>query len=387
MKILHVLQYHFDDLLGGIQRYVKDLSFLQARSGHDVEIFCSGKKGLSKQGNPRVQKFFGINILRTPICFGMIKEFMSCRYDVVHIHAQFPIIGELIAILCKIKKIPVVTTYHNEPDLSNKGFPKNFLRVFWERFLVGTLLGYSDKIIVTTREFFNSSRFLKRFDKKVSVVPCGVFMRETKHLPRSRTVLYVGRIKPEKGLHTLVEAIFLLRNYRKSDVNLLIVGEATRDDEREHLVGLKALVHDLKLDASIEFLGKVSDEELEKIYKKSSVLVLPSLTRLEAFGIVQLEAMAFAVPVIVSDIPGPRSVLKHVSLTFSPGDAKALATAIEKIVSDQLLVEKMTKKGKELLATKYSWHIVYEQINQIYQQAIRDCLYSHIDSEDKGDQI
>ncbi|MEM2102116.1 MAG: glycosyltransferase, partial [Candidatus Bathyarchaeia archaeon] len=171
MKILHIVQYCFDDFPGGIQRYVKDLSSMQVSDGCSVEIFCSGKKNKSKQEKPLVHKFSSFSIFRTPICIGMIKKFLSCKCEIVHIHAQFPLTGELIAFLCRLKKIPVVTTYHNEPYLSNRGVIGNVLRIFWERFLVMILLHCSDKIIVTTKEFFSSSRVLKKDEKKENIYP------------------------------------------------------------------------------------------------------------------------------------------------------------------------------------------------------------------------
>jgi len=367
-----VVQYSFEDLAGGIQRYVKDLSNLQIKEGHQVEVFAAGKKNPSLHSNLHVKKFGGFEVFRTPICPGMLIKFLFHKYDLVHIHAQFPVIAELISLLCQIKKVPLVTTYHNEPDLCDQSFFKKFLGFIWEKVLASILLRCSDAIIVTTDEFLRSSLILRNFNEKVCVIPCGIVLEKSWKNSRKTnipSVLYVGRIKPEKGLHILIQAMVPLRQ-ALSDAILLIVGEATRNEEQVYLYRLHSLINKLGLKNSVKFMGRVTDKELKKIYKKSSVLVLPSITRLEAFGIVQLEAMAHGLPVVVSDIPGPRSVLKDAALIVPPKSPEALYRALLRILADERFAQTIIVKGK-LVVTEYQWSSIYKKIMHVYEDVMR----------------
>src|SRR3989441_9765648 len=105
-------------------------------------------------------------------------------------------------------------------------------------------------------------------------------------------VLLVGRIVPHKGIEHFIEAA---RDV--PDAQFLIAGEGPL------LGAMKRLVATLGVAARVRFLGRVSEENLPKVYAACDVFVLPSVSRLEAFGIVALEAMATAKPLIIADIP------------------------------------------------------------------------------------
>jgi N-acetyllactosaminide 3-alpha-galactosyltransferase len=106
-----------------------------------------------------------------------------------------------------------------------------------------------------------------------------------------------------------------------------------------------------------------------ELYKSSAVLVLPSFTRLEAFGVVLLEAMACETPVIASRIPGVLDVIDEGGFLVKPCSPQSLATAIQKIFENPRDARRMGKKGRQLVEQKYDWEIVAKQVLGVYANA------------------
>ena len=117
-------------------------------------------------------------------------------------------------------------------------------------------------------------------------------------LPDKRTILYVGRIEPLKGLDILLKAVALLND--TANTHLLIVGGSLGEDaELQRLITLAA---DLDISDIVAFIGSVKQEQLPAYYNAADVFVLPSWY--ESFGLVALEAMSCATPVVVSRVGG-----------------------------------------------------------------------------------
>lgn len=366
LKILHVVQYDFETLTGGIQKYVKELAEIQSKDGNEVIIFsCSNCNTITYLNNITIQRFRYFEMFRTPISLTMILKFIKTKVDIVHIHAQFPIVGELIALLAKLKGIPVITTYHNEVDLTKIALFSRIAYIIWSKTLLKILLSISNYIIVTTNEFASTSSILSKVDKdKIHFIPCGIFITKTEITNEPKNyLLYVGRIKPEKGIHILLQALALSKQ-NGLNLYLYIVGEASRIDEIEYKRELDVLIKDLDIQERVKFFGKVSEEQLEHLYKHAIALVLPSISRLEGFGIVQLEAMAHGVPVIVSDISGPKSVSKGASIVVKPNDPydlyKSILTVIDKDIRNSLAKSALER------VLEYDWNALYKRIKKLY---------------------
>jgi glycosyltransferase involved in cell wall biosynthesis len=150
------------------------------------------------------------------------------------------------------------------------------------------------------------------------------------------------------------------------DAKLVICGEG---EEKPSIVGQ---IKELGLENAITFYGTVNLDTLSNLYASSSVFVLPSINRLEAFGIVQLEAMACYTPVVASDIPGVNSVMDigKSGLLTPKEDPKAIADAVIKILNDPELVKSMGARGRHLVETKYDWPIISKEVEAVYRKAI-----------------
>src|SRR5207244_10711851 len=107
--------------------------------------------------------------------------------------------------------------------------------------------------------------------------------------------------------------------------------------------------------ARVRFLGRVLEENLPKVYAACDVFVLPSVSRLEAFGIVALEAMATAKPVIIADIPGVREVIEdgREGLLADPVNPRDLAANIRRLLADPERGRAMSQRGRETLLASF----------------------------------
>src|SRR5439155_826040 len=127
----------------------------------------------------------------------------------------------------------------------------------------------------------------------------------------------------------------------------------------------------------VRCLGRVSDENLPKVYAACDVFVLPSVSRLEAFGIVALEAMATAKPVIVADIPGVREVIEdgREGLLADPLNARDLAEKIRRLLADPEARRVMGERGREKVLESFGIERVTDQIEGVYRSVLgpQDC--------------
>jgi len=130
----------------------------------------------------------------------------------------------------------------------------------------------------------------------------------------------------------------------------------------------KNCARNLGLENNVKFYENVDNSKLVDFYNYSDCLVLPSINKAEAFGLVLLEAMACSTPVIASNLPGVRSVFKSgkQGLLVRPNDVIDLANKIKAILSDKKLAEAMGLAGRELVESKYTWGKVGKRLDAIY---------------------
>ena len=141
-------------------------------------------------------------------------------------------------------------------------------------------------------------------------------------------LLFVGRLVYYKGLQVLLQAA---REWRGT---LIVVGDGPLEAE------LRRMAAELDVDGRIRFVGRVEDEQLPAYYQACDAFVLPSLARTEAFGVVQVEAMAAALPVVSTCLPtGVPWVNQHgvTGLVVPPGDAAALGRALNRLSGSETL--------------------------------------------------
>jgi len=201
---------------------------------------------------------------------------------------------------------------------------------------------------------------------------------------RPGTVLFVGRVSPEKGIHDLVDA-FSLAAARMPDIQLMIVGPSARapkeyivdrtDDPRvralaryyegDYLDALRRRVPD-SIREKVTFTGLVAHGDLDTFYARADILANPSLS--EAFGMTLIEAMAHGMPVIATRAGGMVEIVRdgETGLLVEPGDIKGLADAIVRLLSDVQLCRRLGKGGKATVAKHYAWEVVTRSLLAAY---------------------
>jgi glycosyltransferase involved in cell wall biosynthesis len=221
---------------------------------------------------------------------------------------------------------------------------------------------------VTTKTYAATSRSVWHFNPVV--IPNAVDTKEFKpnidcsvikkrhNLEGKNVVLYIGRIKFHKGIEYFVSAA----KFFKSDTHFLIVGTGDYKDV------IRDYIRNLGLEDRVTLVGKVPYKELPLYYSASDVFVLPSLTRLEAFGIVGLEAMASSKPVIISDIPGVREVITDGQEGFltPPMEIEQMAQKIKKLLTDPKLRKRMGMAGRKKVVKYFEISKIVDKLEKVY---------------------
>jgi len=377
MKICHLIN-SFPLSTGGMQTYCYDLSRMLSQYNHDISVLVSGNINDSVP-------YKGIKILRSKPLFSIGKATFSPsllinllrnNFDVIHVHLPFHFGFEIAFLVAKIKKIPIVVTYHCEAvdygDNLIKGF---FMKSY--NVLNNILLNYVDHIIFTTEDY---SKLFNLAKSKISIIPIGVdtnrfkvrdrtISRKYTRLPESKfIVLFVGNLDIhnyyKKGVEYLLNAVPLIR---KDIPNIYVNLVGVTDIETENII--HSLCKDKNISDIVRISGYVSNKDLPLHYIASNVLVLPSVSKLEAFGIVLLEAMASGLPIVASNIPGVRSVVKSSKAGFlvEPKSSGDIAKSIVNIYK----LKNMNKYAVEAVKKKYSWNQIAIQIIDIYKNLVK----------------
>jgi D-inositol-3-phosphate glycosyltransferase len=193
--------------------------------------------------------------------------------------------------------------------------------------------------------------------------------------PCDRMLLFVGRIEPLKGIDTLIEAIALIKEqglFKDSGICLTIIGgdpDVSEEMMTSEMARLKELCDRYGLGDLITFLGKHDQDTLPYYYSAAEVVVMPS--QYESFGMVALEAMACGTPVLASEVGGLAFLVRdgETGFTIPAGDPDALAARLSAIINNQDMRQCMGEQAANL-AQGYDWHIIVEQIMQLYKDVI-----------------
>jgi glycosyltransferase involved in cell wall biosynthesis len=168
------------------------------------------------------------------------------------------------------------------------------------------------------------------------------------HDREGRTVLYVGRFSPEKGLRFLLEAVPLVAR-QLPDVRFRLVGAEEPEDGEYHTMASRLGVAD-----RVEFAGTVPREDLPAVYADADVLAVPSLA--EGHALAPMESIASGTPVVGSDLPGISVTIQDGGngLLVPPGDPQALAEALCRVLGDEALLDRLTRAARPS-AEPFSW--------------------------------
>ncbi|NOH10980.1 MAG: glycosyltransferase family 4 protein [Chloroflexi bacterium] len=175
---------------------------------------------------------------------------------------------------------------------------------------------------------------------------------EDDDIARGLQIVYVGRIEPEKGIDIAVEALhIILEEYHIPDVSLTLVGIG----EPEYISALEQSASQKGLNDSVIFAGFLEHDQLMDKYAEYDVLILPTL-QFEGFGLTLIEAMSQGLPVIASDIGGPKDIVEHGKNGYlvTPGDAGALAGQLLALWEERHKLPELGKAAIDTIREKFT---------------------------------
>ncbi len=212
---------------------------------------------------------------------------------------------------------------------------------------------------------------------RTAVIGNGIDPDRFAHLPPAdrigTTVLFVGAVKPRKGVLALVEAMAAVRQHHPT-ARCWVVGSL--DQEPAYVAQVRAAIADHRLIGSVELLGRVPHDELLRRYAQADVFALPSLNlggRFEGFGLALLEASAAGLPVIGSRDCGAEDAIRdgETGLLIAQEDAASgLTGAITRLLADAALRARMGAAGRAFARTQ-TWDATANALIKLYEQRIR----------------
>ncbi|MBA3809930.1 MAG: glycosyltransferase, partial [Solirubrobacterales bacterium] len=292
------------------------------------------------------------NMALTPHAVHALRaELRSGSYDVLHIHEPVVPVVSWDA-LCSAGELALVGTFHtySENALTN-GIAAVGLGGRRRMNRLHARIAVSEAAAWTARRFYGG---------RYRIVPNGVQLQPPREQPRGERplrIVFVGQAVERKGLPILLRAFEALRD--QVAATLTLVG-----------AGHEEIAHMLLDGRGVLALGKVSEERKLAELATADVVCAPSLHG-ESFGMVLTEAFAASAPVIASDIPGYRDVVRDGidGLLVTPGDALALAEALRRLALDEPSRVRMACAARER-AERFAWPAVAAEVLDCYEQAI-----------------
>ena len=364
-RILHLGKY-FPPHMGGMETHLQEL--VDGTSDrYDLEVLVANDyatRQVDYVGGAKITRMptFG-TVASMPITPTLLFDLSRSVVDLVHVHSPNP--ASAFAIAVTGYRGPLVVTHHS--DILGRRHLYRAAAPF-----VGTMMQRADAIIATSQRYLESSEELRPYREKCRVIPLGIGQHAFESAPPHeevqrirntfgpRLVLAVGRLVEYKGF------AYLIRAMEHVGATLVIIGSGPQASS------LSSLVNQLNLQDKVHLVGHVT--ELGPYLAAAQMLVMPSVTRAEAFGMVQLEAMAAGLPVVNTDIPSavPEvSVHGETGLTVLPADPVALAGAIQTLLENDELRIQMGMAARKRAQTYFGADTINERVMELYEDVLR----------------
>ncbi|MEO0071576.1 MAG: glycosyltransferase family 4 protein [candidate division WOR-3 bacterium] len=361
--------------IGGIAEHIYHLAMELRRQGDDVKILTTkfgGRTLACLEKVPDEDKIFRVgrgilirsnkSFARVPVairpCARVKRFFEKEKFDIIHLHGSLAPTLPLVAL--RVSRAINVFTFHATHE-------KSIAYALSRSFLLPYFRAIHGLVAVSPAARDSAAKY---FPGDFRIIPNGVDVEffspnvaPILELDNGRPkILFLGRFEPRKGLKYLLMALPDIVG-EVPDVQLVVVG-----------TGLFGYAYKGYLPKEVEdhvhWAGLVPNEERPRYYRSCDVFCSPAIGH-ESFGIVLLEAMATARPVVASDITGYRTVLTSGEQGFlvPPREPKALAQALIKILKDKELAQRMGEAGRKR-ALEFSWSNVASQVKELYKELL-----------------
>ena len=370
IKVLNISNY-YKPHIGGIEQVAHDISD-SLLDNYEQKVIC-----FNSEKETRIDVVDGVEVTYVGTFAKVASQSLSLHYgkelnkimkefkpDIVIFHYPNPFVASKLVKYLKNKTFKFILWWHLDI------VKQKFLKIFFEG-QNKKLLKYADKIVATSPNYVEGSPYLSTNKEKCVVIPCCFNIDrmayndsnieaslELKKKYEGKTILFAfGRHVPYKGLTYLIQASKLLDDSYK----VLIGGKGPLTEELEN---------EAKGDSKVEFLGKISDDDLKNYFLASDIFCFPSITRNEAFGIGLAEAMYYGKPVVTFTIPCSGvnwvSIHNETGLECENGNVQSYADAIKKLASDKALREKLGAAAKERSIQNFTYEKFKENTIQLF---------------------
>lgn len=356
-RVLHITKESPVRSFGGtetvLQQFLKGEQFVN----YSFTVFCCAKKSNRESfGRHEVVCFrSALKFCSTPLSLGLLIAIarQARDFDLIHWHAPFPGV-DLLAMLGLIDKKRIIVTYHSDIVV----YPLVFSIYRWIYLAVLKRVG---KVVATSQNYRNSSPILRKIpDYKISTIHLGLDDELSTNACKAfkYDAIFVGADRHYKGIEVLLSA------FSGTDMRLAIVGEVEDSAYR------------LQSGENVLFLGVVDDNKKCELISQAKCLVLPSINRAEAFGLVLVEGLRSGVPLISTELNTGTSFINvdgETGFVVPPLDAMAIRDAALKLIGDLELRSKLGLAARK----RYESLFRSELSNRAYAE-----LYDSMLSED-----
>jgi rhamnosyl/mannosyltransferase len=388
INVCHLGKY-YPPAPGGIETHVQTLARAQAEAGANVRVLCVNHANSAGRdvtwarygatntledhdGPVRITRLGrSATVARLDICPELpraIDDLFKHPVDILHLHTPNP---TMVLAVTRLRKVaPLVVTHHS--DIIKQRILRHLLSPF-ERMVYGR----AARLIVTTDAYREGSPLLMRYRHKVVTLPMGLHLgsllnpsetalavaADWKRRYQGPIWLSVGRSVYYKGLDTAVAAL------PRVPGTLVIIGHGPME------VQLRAMAQRLGVSDRIVWRGYAEPDELVGAYLASTALWFPSSHRSEAYGLVQVEAMAAGCPVINTHIPysGVSWVSRNEEsgLTIPIGDAPALAHAAHRIADDPAFRARLSTGARTRAVAEFDDRLMAQRTLDLYDSILQ----------------
>ncbi|PYS46346.1 MAG: hypothetical protein DMF68_19445 [Acidobacteria bacterium] len=363
LRVLHLGKF-YPPHLGGMETHLEALcGELKQTVNLEVVVANSERETIDETiDGVKVARLGSLlNFAAAPVCPQMARRVRESAADIVHIHWPNP--TAVLAFLASHHSGKLVFTYHS--DIVRQ---KLLRKPFWP--VLRHALSRADAIIVTSPNYMRASPVLRKFQERCRVIPFGIPVEEFNR-PNEievsgickqygpRIVLTVGRLVYYKGFE------YLIRAMKSVEGHLLIVGSGPLRE------ALRREARDCGVTERVSILSDVTD--VVPYYHAADVFVLPSVARSEAFGIVQLEAMACGVPIVNTNLDSGVPFVspdKVSGLTVPPADSESLSQAINTLLNNPSLRARLGRAGQARVRSEFNLSLMAERTLELYKEVI-----------------
>jgi glycosyltransferase involved in cell wall biosynthesis len=367
--VVHVVS-QYPPALGGMETAVHAIAHEQYKTGIPVQVITSDQgtdKSTSQDEGFLVNRLRSFVVANTPIMPGLaFRLFCLARSSTVHLHIAQAYTPELVWIFCRLRGIKYVAHFHADVIPSGRG---GLLLEPYKKIVLSHVMRDAFKVLVPTDDYKDlvADRY-GILPERIAVVDNGTnhyLVDQPKSLPEkteTAKLIFVGRLAVQKNLPLLLQAIAAYRDKYGTKIQLSIVGDG---DLRP---AVESEIQQLKLDSLAHLIGARYGAELESVYEDSDLLVLTSV--FESFGLVLVEAMAKALPIVSVYIPAVRNVVRDgVNGLLVESTPEALANAIHRMLTDKEFYGKVSANNLSE-ARRYTWRAVVDKISAAYRPTV-----------------